>query len=126
MHVSNLLNNDIKTSNVLLKVELLQPVLVDMGKVTSRHDPILYKLTESQKNRYNQRYSYLTYELRNLWAKTSTTIDVVSLGFSFQFISNSDNNFLLHLSKQMLVDFSCQRVQLPDALRSFGNKFKDV
>ena len=127
MYASNLLNNDIKTNNVLLKKESLQPVLIDMGKVTSRHNPIVHKLTESQKNRYNQRYSYLAYELRNVYgSKTSTEIYVVSLGFSFQFISNSDNNFLMHLSKQMLVDFSCQRIQLPDVLRSFGNKFKVV
>ena len=51
MHNSNLLHNDIKTNNVLLKGELLQPVLIDMGKFTLRHDPIVYKLTESQKNR---------------------------------------------------------------------------
>ena len=64
------------------------------------------KLTESQKNRYNQRYSYLAYELRNVYeSKTSTANDVFSLGFIFQFISDSDNNFLLHLLKQMITDF---------------------
>ena len=104
VHKSNLLHNDIKTSHVLLKGELLQPVLIDIGKVTSRHDPIVYKLAESQKNRCNQRYSYLAHELRNVHgSKTSTASDVFSLGFIFQFVSNSGNNFLLHLSKQMLV-----------------------
>lgn len=127
MHKSNLLHNDIKTNNVLLKGESLQPILIDMGKVTSRHDPVVYNFTESQKNRYNQRYSYLAYELRNLYgSKTSTASDIFSLGFIFQFISNSGNNFLLHLSKQMLTDFPCKRIQLPDVLRSFGNNFKVV
>ena len=101
MHKSNLLHNDIKTNNVLRKEESLQPILMDMGKVTSRHDPTVYKFTESQKNRYNERYCYLAYELRNVYgSNTSTASDVFSLGFIFQFISNSDNNFLLHLSKQ--------------------------
>ena len=110
-----------------LKGESLQPILIDMGKVTSRHDPIVYKLIESQKSRYNQRYSYLAYELRNVYgSKTSMASDVFSLCFIFQFISNSDNNFLLHLSKQMLIDFPCKRMQLPDVLRSFGNNFKVV
>ena len=126
MHKANLLHNDIKT-NVLLKGESLQPILIDMGKVASRHGPIVYKLTESQKNRYNQRYSYLAYELRNVYgSKTSTASDVFSVGFIFQFISNSDNNFLLHLSKQMLIDFPCKRIQLPHVLRSFENNFKVV
>ena len=122
MHKSSLLHNDIKTNNVLLKGELLQPALIDMGKFTLRRDPIVYKITESQKNRYNQRYSYLAYELRNVYgSKTSTASDVFSLGFIFQFISNSDNNFLLHLYSLIF-----KRIQLPEVLRSFRKRFKVV
>ena len=76
MHMNGLLHNDIKTNNVLMK-NIDTPILVDVGKVTSRYYPEVYKLTESQKLRYNRKYPYLAFELEiftvqsRLWQQMS-------------------------------------------------------
>ena len=106
LHSRNLLHNDIKSNNILIKTGVngtIYPKMIDMGKVTTRLAPHQYRLTQKQKIKYNKRYTYLAPELRNEYnTKTSTLTDIYSLGVVFDFVAEEDNNVLQTISKQML------------------------
>lgn len=105
LHANGLLHNDIKSNNVLLKKDLLSnyyPKLIDMGKVTTRIDPYVYRLTSKQSQRYNLKYTYLAPELRNIYgSKTSSLTDIYSLGIVFEFVSGDRKDSLGYVSKLM-------------------------
>ena len=106
MHAARLTHNDIKANNVLLKkMNDIIPILIDVVIVRSRYYPDLYKLSESQKVRYNKKYPHLAHELRNEYgAKQSVATDIFLLGYLFNTISNTKIAFLRALSRQMLED----------------------
>jgi len=125
MHINALLHNDLKSNNVLLKGIHLTPILIDMGKVTSRYSPEVYKLSEKQRGRYNKNHPYLAHELRNTHgSKQSSATDVYSLGYIFKAISNSGNNqFLKGLSAKMLDNSPGKRLNLFQVISAFGHKY---
>ena len=69
MHLKNLLHNDLKSNYILLKLKnnvwILK--LADTGKFTSKSNPETYKLSNTQKDRYNKINSYLAYASRNIY-----------------------------------------------------------
>lgn len=105
LHKSGLLHNDIKSNNVLLKKDTagsLVPKVIDMGKVTTKREPAVYKLTQRQKERYNKLHTYLAPELRNNFgAKCSIYSDIYSLGVMFSYVSDADNSLLQYLIARM-------------------------
>ena len=120
MHVAELLHNDIKTNNVLLKkMNDIILILIDAGKVRSRYYPDVYKLSESQKVRH-KKYPHLAYKLQNEYgAKQSVAIDVFSLGYLFETISNTKIAFLRAFSRQMLEENPVKRIILVQVWKSF-------
>ena len=54
MHLKNLLHNDLKSNNVLLKLRnnVWISKLADMGKVNSKSNPGTYKLSNTQRDRW--------------------------------------------------------------------------
>ena len=119
MHKNGLLHNDIKSNNILLKGNELVPILIDMGKVTSKLCPEVYKLTKQQQQKYNEKYLHLAFELRNIYgAKTSTFTDVYSLGYLFKMVGR-ENNYLKLLSKQMVTELPSKRKNIIRVLNSF-------
>ena len=68
MHLKNILHNDIKTNNVLLKSKEGNwiPKLMDMGKVILKSEPEVYRLSPSRTEKYNKKYPHLADELRNI------------------------------------------------------------
>ena len=86
MHLKNLLHNDLKSNNVLLKLwNVWIPKLADMGKFTLKSNPETYKLSNTQRDSYNKIYPYLAYALRNIYGSmTSFSSDIFSLGYMFK------------------------------------------
>lgn len=125
MHTKGMLHNDIKSNNIMLKKSYsgeFIPVVVDMGKVTLRKIPEVYRLSQRQRERYNRKYPHLAYELRNSYgSKTSTATDIYSLGYLYKFISDSDNTFLNYLQNRMLENSFSKRITSPDILRQFAS-----
>ena len=117
--------NDLKRNNVLLRQTIsheISPVIIDMGKVTLRTSPEIYKLNEKQKARYNVKYPHLAYELRNVYgAKTSMSTDIFSLGYIYKFIADKDNKLLQDLQKEMQNVDTKKRMQSPAILSRFKN-----
>ena len=128
MHTKGMLHNDIKSNNVLLKQSKSDefiPIVVDMGKVTLRKSPEIYKLTQKQRERYNHKYPHLAYELRNKYgSKTSTATDIYSLGYLYKFVVDKDNEFLNSLQKRMLENCALKRMASPEILRQFKSWYK--
>ena len=94
MHLKNLLHNDLKTNNVLLKlrINVWVPKLADMEKFTLKPDPETYKLSNTQRNCYNKIYPYLDYVLRNIYgSKTSFSSNIFSLGYMFKHLYPSNS-----------------------------------
>ncbi|XP_066920189.1 uncharacterized protein [Clytia hemisphaerica] len=119
MHRQGVLHNDIKSNNVMLKSNLV-PVFIDFGKATLRKCPEIYRLTEKQRVRYNSKYLYLAYELRNVWGtKTSTATDIYSLGYLYQFVNEKDDSILTKLQSQMQEHKVSKRITSPDILKWF-------
>ena len=56
MYLQKLLLNHLQSNNVLLKLRnnVWTPKLADMGKVTLKSNPEIYKLSNSQRDRYNK------------------------------------------------------------------------
>ena len=69
MHLKNLLHNDLKSNNVLLKLKNNARVLTlaDTGKFTLKSNLEIYKLSNMQSGRYNKIYLYLAHALRNIY-----------------------------------------------------------
>ena len=67
MHNANILHNDIKSNNIILKVmnkdEDICPKICDFGKATHKMKPLQYNLTDKEKLKYNAKYLYIAYEL---------------------------------------------------------------
>ena len=83
MHLKNLLHNDL-TSNVLLKIknDTWMTKLADIGKFTLKSNPETYKLSNTQRGRYNKGYPKLAYAERNIYGwKTSFSSDIFSLSY---------------------------------------------
>ena len=68
MHFKNLLHNDLKSNNVLLKLRnnTWTTKLADMGKFTLKSNPEIYKLSNTQRSHFNKIYPYLAYTLRSI------------------------------------------------------------
>ena len=60
MRLKNLLHDDLKSNNVLLKLRnnVWIPKLTDMGKVTLQSNPETYKQSNTQKDLYNKNNLY--------------------------------------------------------------------
>ena len=87
MHLKKLLRNDLKFNDVLLNLRnnVWIPKLADMGRVTLKSNPEIYKLSNTQRERYNKIYRHLAYELRNVYdLKASISSDICSLGYMFK------------------------------------------
>ena len=69
MHLKNLLQNDIMSNNVSLKLRnnVWMPKLAIMRKVTLKSNPETYMLSNTQRNFYNKIYLHLAYKLRNIY-----------------------------------------------------------
>ena len=69
MHLKNLLHNDLKSNNVLLKLKNNARVLTlaDTGKFTLKSNLEIYKLSNMQSGCYNKIYLYLAHTLRNIY-----------------------------------------------------------
>ena len=83
MHYCNILHNDIKSNNILLKIVNDQdvfPKICDVGKATHTKKPPKYNLGDKEKLNYNAKYTYIAYELRNSEAFKSTYSDIFPLG----------------------------------------------
>ena len=108
MHLKKLpKHNDLKPNNVLLKLRnnVRIPKLVDMGKVTLKPNPETYKLSNTQKNRYNKIYPHLANELRNIYgSKTSFSWDVFSLGYVLKHLYPSNPVLQMSTSKMLVHD----------------------
>ena len=87
MHLKNFYHKDLKSNNILLKIRnnVWIPKLADIGKVTLKTNPETYKLSNTQRDRYNKIYPHLVYELRNVYgSKTLFSSDILSLGNMFK------------------------------------------
>ena len=108
MHYSNILHTDIKSNNIILKVmnkdEDICPKICDFGKATHKMKPLQYNLTDKEKLKYNAKYLYIAYELRNLNAFQTIYSDIYSLGYSFSFIAGDEKSKLHIIGKRMSVD----------------------
>ena len=87
IHLKNLLHNDLKSNDILLKLKnnvwILK--LADTGKFTLKSNPETYKLSNTQRDSYNKIYPYLAYALRNIYGSmTSFSSDIFSLGYMFK------------------------------------------
>ena len=105
IHLKNLVHNDLKSNDVLFKlvnnVWILK--LADTGKFTLKPFPETYKLSNTQKDRYNKIYSYLAYALRDIYGlKISFSSDIFSLGYMFTRLYPS-SSILQMLTSKMLV-----------------------
>jgi len=70
IHSNGFSRNDIKTNNIILKKNInlrYFTKIIDMGKVTTRSEPHRYRLNERQKLKFNEKYSYLAPEIRNVF-----------------------------------------------------------
>ena len=95
-------------------------MILDFGKATTRKEPEIYKLTSSQRDRYNLKHPYLAHELRNIYgSKTSTETDIFSLGYIYQFVADDQNSFLKELKKDMLQEIAKQRITSPNIKKRF-------
>ena len=89
MHLKNFSHIDIKANNILLKLKEGNwiPNLTDMGKLTLKSEPEVYRSSASQTEKYNKKYPHLTYELCNVFgAKASFESNVYSLGYIFKYL----------------------------------------
>lgn len=123
MHLKNLLHNDLKSNNVLLKLRdnVWIPKLADMGKVTLKTNPETYNLSEAQRERYNKLYPHLAYELRNVYgSKTTFSSDIYSLGYIFKHLEPT-STILQMLSNKMLVHDPKKRVTILYVFNALNN-----
>ena len=111
MHLKNFFHKDIKANNVLLKVKEGNWIgkLTDMGQVTLKSEPEVHRLSASQTKKYNKKYPYLAYELRNIFgAKASSAADVYSLVHIFKYLPIK-MSYQISISK-MIVEERSHRV----------------
>ena len=60
---------------------------MDMGNVTLKSVPEVYRLSASQTGKCDKKYLHVAYELRNAFgAKTSFAFNVCSLGYIFKYL----------------------------------------
>ena len=107
IHLKNILHNDLKSDHFLLKLRnnVWIPKLADMGKVTLKSNPETYKLSNTQRDRYNKIYPHLAYELRNvLGTKTSVSSDIFSFGYIFKHLYPSSPILQMLTSKKLVRD----------------------
>ena len=107
MHLKSLLQNDLKSSNVLLKFRnnAWKPKLADMKKATLKSNPETCKLSNTQRSGYNKIYSYLAYESRNVYgSKTTFSSGIFSLGYMFKHLYPSSPIFQMLTSKMPVHD----------------------
>ena len=85
-----------------------------------RKYPTRYRLSKTQQAKYNRKYPYLAFELRNVFdAKTSMRSDVYSLGYMFNFVADKDNELLQELQLLMQKDDVTQRISSKEVLKRF-------
>ena len=107
MHYCNILHNDIKSNNIILKIVNDQdvfPKICDIGKATHTKKPLKYNLSDKEKLKYNAKYTYIAYQLRNSEEFQSTYSDIFSLGCLFKFIAGEENLNLAIIGKRMSVN----------------------
>ena len=114
MHLKNLLQNDLMSNNVFLKLRnnAWIPKLAVMEKVTLKSNPETY-LSNSQSDCYNKIYTHLAYELSNIYgSKTSFSSDIFSFGYLFIKHLFPSNPILHVLTLKMLVYDPKKRVTI--------------
>eukprot|EP00112_Aurelia_sp_Birch-Aquarium-sp1_P023379 Seg6943.2 transcript_id=Seg6943.2/GoldUCD/mRNA.D3Y31 product="Casein kinase 1-like protein 13" protein_id=Seg6943.2/GoldUCD/D3Y31 len=105
IHGKNLLHNDIKEDNVLLKFAGGEPIpiLADFGKATHSSCPKQYFLGKDDRKRYNEKHRHLAHELRNVdGAHQSHLSDVYSLGRIYKAIGFLRNLTQLYVMGKLM------------------------
>ena len=76
-----------------------------MGLVTLKFNPEVYKLSNTQRDRYNMIYLYLAYRLRNVYgSKTLFSPDIFSLGYILKHLYSSSPILEMLTSKPLVHD----------------------
>ena len=122
LHALMILHNDIKSDNVILCGSTLTNVkIIDFGKATLITNPVVYNLSESASARYNEKHTYLAYELRNgKFTKQSVLTDVYSFGYMLKYIGYYGHfDFLYNTGRQMKTMEPRKRLSLSNALETF-------
>ena len=118
MHHCNLLHNDIKEDNILIKSlgSSFHPVICDFGKATHKLNPVIYNLDETKRVQYNSKYRHIAYELRNVKGSSqSEATDIYSLGRVFKYVGHRQGiNCLLNIGLEMM----CKNVDRRPDLKS--------
>ena len=129
MHCKSLLDNDLKTNNIVLKPTTLLRYctkIIDMGMVTKKSEPKIYNLTELQKIRYNNKCPYLAHELWNVkGSATSFSSGIYSLDYIFNFIADGLEKFLMTFRSQLLDESPSKRPNIIQIVRYFENRKTD-
>jgi len=89
-----------------------------MGKVSTRSDPLRYRLNERQKEKYNRKHNYLAPEIRNVFdTKTSTMTDIYSMGVVFDLVGDKVNLTLQNIVKPIM---SAKPTDRPNSIQIYA------
>ena len=122
LHDINILHNDIKQNNIVLKSSTVWPFfqvkIIDFGKSTLKSSPNVYCLSIEKMSIYNEKHRYLAHELRNVRnTAQSEATDCYSVGYVLRDIAMREKfEFLRQLSEKMKTQKPQDRLDIPTAL----------